>query len=76
MDVNIPTTPNLRNEMEAAINKLPALLDRLKGPLKHNRLKQALLVADEAPFMLRKPLTEEESIRMGELTTRAANRSV
>ncbi|KAF9100865.1 hypothetical protein BGX30_009516, partial [Mortierella sp. GBA39] len=64
----LPTAQD-NNEMEAAINKLHASLDRLKGQLKLNRQKQACLVADYSQFAIRESLTEEESLRKEELTT-------
>ncbi|KAF8920493.1 hypothetical protein BGZ58_004319, partial [Dissophora ornata] len=69
MDVDIPSTAQDRTEMEAAVNKLPVSLDRLKGLLKQNMQKQACIVADYSQFAVRESLTEEESIRKGELNT-------
>ncbi|KAF9136846.1 hypothetical protein BG015_002980, partial [Linnemannia schmuckeri] len=69
MNVDISTSPNNHNEMEMAITKLHASLDRLKGLLKQNLQKQACLVADNSQFAVRESLTQEESMRKGELTT-------
>ncbi|KAI8597730.1 hypothetical protein EDD21DRAFT_357002 [Dissophora ornata] len=69
MDVDIPSTTQDHTEMKAAINKLHASLDRLKGLLKQNKQKQACIVADYSQFAVRESLTEEENMRKGELNT-------
>ncbi|KAG9065977.1 hypothetical protein KI688_002274 [Linnemannia hyalina] len=67
MDVNTPLMAQDHNEMEAAIHKLHAFLDRLKGLLKQNKRKQACLAADHSLVAVRESLTEE-SMRERQLT--------